>query len=97
MEIKKDILIPYSVYLREDQIRKLRNYSERRRASEMVRRAIDSLGQRSGDFEDGMKLGMENAIQIVKKSRHGSMLYPHGKTMGEMISEEIRDYIREKL
>jgi len=97
MGVKKDILIPYSVYLREDQIRKLRNYSERRRASEMVRRAIDSMGQRSGDFEDGMKLGMENAIQIVKKSRHGSMLYPHGKTMGEMIAEEIRDYIREKL
>lgn len=89
MEKYKRKLIPYQVYLREDQISKLRDRSHTRMASEYVRRAIDAMDDRTNDFDDGFKMGMNKAIEIIQKSRHGKIIFPHGESLGDMLVNEL--------
>lgn len=91
MEKYKRNLIPYQVYLREDQVAKLRNRSITRMASEYVRRAIDAMDDRTNDFDDGYRIGLTKAIEIVSKSRHGKIIFPSGESLGDMIVKELTE------
>jgi hypothetical protein len=94
MESYRRKLIPYQVYLREDQIAKLRAMSATRSASDYVRRAIDTMNDRPMEFDEGFRLGMEKAVEIVYKSRHGQITFPGGETLGHMIVRDIKDYLK---
>ena len=87
-------MIPYQVYLREDQIAKLKAMSATRSASDYVRRSIDTMNDRPMDFDEGFKLGLEKALEIVHKSRHGQITFPGGETLGQQIGHDIKEYIK---
>lgn len=94
MEKYRRKLIPYQVYLREDQISKLRDRSVTRMASEYVRRALDAMDDRGNDFDDGFRMGLNKAIEIVSKSRHGKIVFPNGESLGDMLVQELTDNIK---
>lgn len=94
METYRRKLIPYQVYLREDQIAKLKAMSATRSASDYVRRSIDTMNDRPMDFDEGFKLGLEKALEIVHKSRHGQITFPGGETLGHQIGHDIEEYMK---
>lgn len=94
METYRRKLIPYQVYLREDQIAKLKAMSATRSASDYVRRSIDTMNDRPMDFDEGFKLGLEKALEIVHKSRHGQITFPGGETLGHQIGHDIKEYMK---
>jgi len=63
-------------------------------ASEYVRRALDAMDDRGNDFEDGFRMGLNKAIEIVSKSRHGKIVFPSGESLGDMLVQELTDNIK---
>ena len=92
MERRK--LIPYQVYLRPDQIAKLRDLSVTRGASDFIRRSIDAMNNRPMDFDQGFNMGLEKAMEIVQKSHHGQITFPGGESLSTMITRDIQSYVK---
>jgi hypothetical protein len=89
-------LIPYSVYLREDQIARLRSLAEGRRASDLIRRALDTIDERGDDFNSGVRVGLASAVEIVRNSKHGAIRFPNGQTISDMIIDELRIFMEKR-
>lgn len=80
-------LVPFFVYLTQEQASALR---ETGNVSKSIRKAVQEMLGRDSTYEDGFRSGVNRAAECAERSRHGSMRYPHGKTVGESIAEEIK-------
>jgi len=92
METRK--LIPYQVYLRPDQIARLKEMSVTRSASDFIRRSIDAMNNRPMDFDQGFNMGLEKAMEIVQKSHHGQITFPGGESLSTIITRDIQSYVK---
>ena len=89
-------MIPYSVYLREDQVAKLRAMAGNRKASDLIRTALDTIDERGNDFNSGMRVGIVAAIEVVRNSKHGQIRFPNGKTISDMIVDDLQSFADKK-
>ena len=91
MEAKyKRKLVPYQIYLRPDQVEKLR--AKPGFASEMVRQAIDTLDSASLDYHEGFRHGFDRAMMVISKSTKGQAVSVFGKTISELMHDELQEY-----
>ena len=90
-------LIPYCVYLREDQIARLRSMAEGRKASDSIRRALDTIDERGDDFHSGMRVGVTSAMEVVRNNKHGAIRFPHGRTISDMIVDELQGFLNKQM
>ena len=92
MEAKyKRKLVPYQVYLRPDQVDKLR--AKPGFASERVRQAIDALDSASLDYHEGFLHGFDRAMMVVSKSTKGQAVSVFGKTISDLMHDELQEYM----
>lgn len=92
MEAKyKRKLVPYQVYLRPDQVEKLREKPGM--ASELVRQAIDAIGPAQLDYHEGYRQGFEKALMVISKSTKGNAVTVFGKTLSDLMCEELQEHI----
>jgi hypothetical protein len=53
----------------------------------------------SGDddpYNKGFNGGLNEAMRIVKQTEGAKMMFPSGKSFGQLVCEEIERYIRER-
>ena len=92
MEAKyKRKLVPYQVYLRPDQVEKLREKPGM--ASELVRQAIDTIGEAPLDYHEGYRQGFVKAQTVVSKSTKGNAITVFGKTLSDLMCDELQEHI----
>ena len=92
MEAKyKRKLVPYQVYLRPDQVEKLREKPGM--ASELVRQAIDTIGAAQLDYHEGYQRGLEKAVMVISKSTKGQAVTVFGKTLSDLMCEELQEHM----
>jgi hypothetical protein len=92
MEAKyKRKLVPYQIYLRPDQVEKLREKPGM--ASELVRQAIDTIGAAQLDYHEGYQRGLEKAVMVISKSTKGKAITVFGKTLSDLMCDELQEHI----
>lgn len=92
MEAKyKRKLVPYQIYLRPDQVDRLR--AKPGYASELVRQAIDAMESASLDYHEGYRQGFDKAMMVISKSTKGQAVTVFGKTLSDLMCEELQEYM----
>lgn len=87
MESRK--LIPYSVFLRVDQHAKIKDLAKTRKASELIRDAVDMMLKGTDLYNSGYNKAIQDAAKIVYDSEEAQMIAIKGKDLGSILTEQI--------
>lgn len=87
MESKK--LVPYSVYLPEDQVKKLKELAKQRKAAALIRDAISMIFSGSDLYNSGYNKGISDAAKVVYDCEEAQMIAIKGKDLGALLAEKI--------
>ena len=87
MEAKK--LTPYSVYLPAEMHRKLRALAKSRKASQMVRDAIQMIIEGNDAYNSGYNKALKDAAKLVYDCPEAQMIAVKGKDLGAILTEQI--------
>ena len=95
MEIRR--LIPYSVHLPEPLYKKLKAAAGERKASAMVRDAINILVEGASPYNSGYNKGLRDAQAVIKSNKAASGIEINGKNIGTTLEAQIEKLmIKEK-
>jgi hypothetical protein len=92
MEAKK--LIPYSVYLSREHHIKLKDAAKNRKASSLIREAIDMILSNNDPYQAGYNKGVADAAQIVYDCEEAQMVAVKGKDIGAILSDRIKELVK---
>lgn len=89
MEAKK--LIPYSVYLSPEHHKKLKAAAKKRKASSMIRDAIEMILADNDAYKAGYNKAITDAAKVVFDCPEAQMVAVKGKDIGAILSEQIKE------
>lgn len=89
MEAKK--LVPYSVYLSAEHHKKLKAAAKKRKASALIRDAIDMILSDNDAYKAGYNKGITDAAKIVFDCPEAQMVAVKGKDIGAVLADQIRE------
>lgn len=87
MDTKK--LVPYSVYIPMEHHTKLKAAAKDRKASQLIRDAIDLIVNGQDLFNSGYNKGVKDAAKIVYECEEAQMIAIKGKDLGVILAERI--------
>jgi metal-responsive CopG/Arc/MetJ family transcriptional regulator len=94
METSK--LTPYSVYLPSDLHKKLKALAKDRKASEMIRNAIQMLIDGHHEFNSGYNQALKDAITMVTSNEDAMTISISSRTIGMSIIDDIKTLEKSK-
>ena len=74
-----------------------RSMAEGRKASDLIRRALDTIDERGDDFHSGMRVGVTSAMEVVRNSKHGAIRFHNGQTISDMIVDELQEFLNKQM
>ena len=89
MEPKK--LVPYSVYLSQEHHKKLKAAAKNRKASSLIRDAIEMFLSDGDLYKAGYNKGISDAARVVYECEEAQMVAVKGKDVGAILSERINE------
>lgn len=87
---KQKKLVPYSVYIPQGHHKKLKQLAKERKASEMIRNAIDLLMTNNDVFKAGYNKAIEDSSKVIYECQEAQMVAVKGKDLGAHLSEQIK-------
>ena len=84
-------LIPYSVYLPEEHVIKLRELAKDRKASELIRDAVVTMLDGNDQFKSGYNKGLKDAAKVVFDSSDARMIAIKKRDLGDSLAEQIEN------
>jgi hypothetical protein len=87
MEPRK--LIPYSVFLRAEQHAKIKTFAKTRKASELIRDAVDMMLSGTDLYSSGYNKAIKDAAKIIYECEEAQMIAVKGKDLGAILAEKI--------
>jgi len=87
------------VYVYPDHPKKIKDFAVSRKmtVSQFAREAFDLRMLETGDFFDaGFNAGIEEAMRIVRQTDGAKMMFPSGKSFGQLVCDQIGVFMREK-
>ena len=87
MDTKK--LIPYSVYLPERQHKALKKAAKNRKASELIRDAIEMILDGGKPYDSGYNQGLRDAAKTVYNCKEAQMIAVKGRNLADILTENI--------
>lgn len=84
-------LIPYSVYLPEDYVLRLKEMAKQRKASSMIRDAIVMILDGNDAYKSGYAKGVKDAAQIVYECEEAQMVAVKGRDLGSLLTDRINE------
>lgn len=94
MDTKK--LTPYSVYLPADLIIKLKAVAKNRKASELIRNAIQMIIDGHKEYDSGYNQGVKDSIQVVLSNDYAMSISVMSKEIGTTIVNELKSLEKTK-
>jgi len=82
-------LIPYSVYLPIEHHTKLKAIAQNRKASELIRNAIQMIIDGNDAYVSGYNKGIKDSADIISKSEEAQMVAIKGKDLGSILTSKI--------
>ena len=86
----KQVMRPYILYLPEEYIVKIKELAKERKASEIVRDAIVSALDGSGEYDSGYNKGVRDAIKIVGNCREAYETAIRGVPISDLLTDQLR-------
>ena len=87
--MSEELLRPYSIYLPQPVINKLKDLSKSRRASSFVREAILSALDNNDDFNSGFNQGIREACRVIKAKKEASTLLVGNELLSDILIQNI--------
>jgi len=87
--MSEELLRPYSIYLPQPIINKLKDLSKSRRASSFVREAILSALDNNDDFNSGFNQGIREACRVIKATKEASTLLVGNELLSDILIQNI--------
>lgn len=84
-------LIPYSVYLPKDYHDKLKEVAKDRKASALIRDAIQMILDGGDAYRGGYNKGVRDAAQIVYECNEAQMVAIKGRDLGAILTDRINE------
>lgn len=88
-------LIPYSVYLPEEHHKKLKKAAKERKASTLIRDAIQMILDGNDAFNGGYNKGIRDAAKVVYECKEAQMVAINGRDLGATLTDQIKALINE--
>jgi metal-responsive CopG/Arc/MetJ family transcriptional regulator len=88
METSK--LTPYSVYLPSDLHKKLKTLAKDRKASELIRNAIQMIIDGNTAYNSGYNKALKDAIEVVTSNEDAMTISISNRTIGITIIDDIK-------
>lgn len=88
METNK--LIPYSVYLPSDLHRKLKSLARDRKASELIRNAIQMIIDGNTAYNSGYNKALKDTIKVINTNEGAVSVAVHGITIADNLISDIK-------
>lgn len=83
-------MVPYSLYLPEDQRDALRKYSEQRQGAEMVRNAIGVMLKGGSEFDGGYNKALEDVIKVIDGVKEIECIAVNGKYLNDLLADAVK-------
>lgn len=87
MDAKK--LVPYSLYLPQEHIAKLKEAAKGRKASALIRDAITLILDGGDAYNSGYNKAIRDAAKIVYDNPEAQMIAIKGKDLGSILTQQI--------
>jgi len=88
--METDKLIPYSVYLPKELHKKLKALAKDRKASELIRNAIQMIIDGNTAYNSGYNKALKDVIQVVISDDYAMVISVHNKAIGLRIIDDIK-------
>lgn len=85
----EELLKPYSIYLPQSLINKLKHLSKSRRASAFIRDALLVAMDNSDEFNSGYNKGIRDACRVIQESKEAYSLLIGNAKLGDILTEQI--------
>jgi hypothetical protein len=82
-------LIPYSLYLPEAHIKKLKSMAKQRKASSFIRDALIMALDKTDEYSSGYNKGLKDACGIIKDNPEAGLISIRGKTLSDILTKQI--------
>lgn len=82
-------MIPYSFYLEADTHAKLKEFAKERKASALIRDAINMLLAGNDSYMAGYNAGIKEAAQVIYECPEAQMVAIKGRDMGAVLSDRV--------
>ena len=92
-------IVPLLVYLEPDQPVRLKLYAADRNmsVSQVARDAFNAFMSPQNDpYHEGFNAGIDAAVQIVKGTEGAKMMFPSGKSFGQLVCDQLVQFKRSK-
>lgn len=87
------------VYVDPSERTKIQSYAEKEKinVSQLARESFRMRMSGSDDpFTNGFNQGLNEAMRIVRETEGAKMMFPSGKSFGQLVCDEIEKFIRGK-
>jgi metal-responsive CopG/Arc/MetJ family transcriptional regulator len=88
METNK--LIPYSVYLPSDLHKKLKSLAKDRKASELIRNAIQMIIDGNTAYNSGYNKALKDTIKVINNNESAITISIHGILIADNLISDIK-------
>ena len=86
----KPVMRPYSIYLPEEYIIKIKEYAKERKAASIVRDALIAALEGGGEWNAGYNKGLRDAIKLINECREIDVIAIRGKYLSDLLSDQLR-------
>ena len=83
-------LIPYSLYLPGHLHKKLKELAKNRKASELIRNAIQMLLDGHKEYDSGYNQGLKDAVDVIDANEYASIISVHSKTIKDTLISDVK-------
>jgi hypothetical protein len=83
-------LIPYSLYLPQEQINQLKEKAKDRRASAFIRDAVIMALEGNDKFNSGYNKGLRDAIKIIGVHKQANAIAVDGVVIADSLVDQIK-------
>lgn len=80
---------PYSLYLPEDLIQKLKEHAKERKSAAFVREAIEMAMSGREPYKAGYKAGLRDAAKFVDNCKEIEVIAINGRYLADILIEQI--------
>ena len=86
----KQVMRPYSLYLPEDYINKIKKLAKERKASEIVRDAIVAALDGNNEHDSGYNKGLRDAIKVIGNCKEAYETAIRGVPISDLLADQLR-------
>ena len=85
-----DKLIPYSVYLPAQLHKKLKELAKDRKASELIRNAIQMLIDGHREYNSGYNQALKDAVDVIDSNEFATIVAIHGHPVKDLLISDVK-------